>query len=70
MTERHREYWRKNLTVTGMLLVAWAGLCIGTAYFARELRDVAGVMHAAVVCLYAWYVKRQDRLYGGPPDEA
>lgn len=37
VTERHRQYWRANLKLTGTLLMIWAAVCFGTGYFADEL---------------------------------
>lgn len=32
-----KEYWRKNLHLTGWLLLIWFVVTFGVAYFAREL---------------------------------
>lgn len=37
LTESHHQYWRKNLNVTGVLLVIWFFVTFGVAFFAREL---------------------------------
>jgi len=37
LTESHRQYWRKNLNMTGVLLVIWFLVTFGIAFFAREL---------------------------------
>ena len=37
LTESHRQYWRKNLNMTGLLLVIWFLVTFGIAFFAREL---------------------------------
>ena len=37
LNEIRRQYWRKNLTITGGLLVIWFLVTFGVAFFAREL---------------------------------
>jgi len=37
LTESHRRYWRKNLNLTGTLLMVWFVITFGVAFFAREL---------------------------------
>ena len=37
LTESHRRYWRKNLNLTGILLMVWFLITFGVAFFAREL---------------------------------
>jgi putative solute:sodium symporter small subunit len=37
ITENHRQYWRKNLRITGVLLVIWFVVTFVVAYFARDL---------------------------------
>jgi putative solute:sodium symporter small subunit len=37
LTESHRQYWRKNLNITGVLLAIWFVVTFGVAFFARDL---------------------------------
>jgi putative solute:sodium symporter small subunit len=37
ITEKHKEYWQKNLRVTGILLFIWFAATFITGYFAKEL---------------------------------
>jgi putative solute:sodium symporter small subunit len=37
ITENHRQYWRKNLRITGVLLAIWFVVTFVIAYFARDL---------------------------------
>ena len=37
MTERHREYWQRNLRITGILLAIWFFVTFVVGYFARDL---------------------------------
>ena len=32
-----RHHWHRNLRLTGLLLVVWAGVTFGVAFFARDL---------------------------------
>ena len=40
LTERHREYWRKNLNLTLVLLVIWFVVTFVMSYFARPLAEI------------------------------
>ena len=37
LTERHRQYWQKNLRLTAVLLGIWFLVTFGVGYFARDL---------------------------------
>ena len=37
MTDRHREYWRRNLRITGILLAIWFFVTFVVGFFARDL---------------------------------
>ena len=40
LTDRHKEYWRKNMIMTAILLVIWFVVTYVVGYFARELNEV------------------------------
>ena len=40
LTERHNEYWRKNLVYTAILLLVWFIVTFVEAWFARELNTI------------------------------
>jgi putative solute:sodium symporter small subunit len=40
LTERHNEYWRKNLVITAVLLLVWFIVTFVEAWFARELNTI------------------------------
>ena len=77
-TERHRQYWQKNLRVTGVLLFVWFFVTFAIAYFARDLKfnffgwpfsfwvaaQGALVVYVLIIWLYARYMNRLDRQYG------
>ena len=37
LTQKHHEYWRKTLWITGVLLAIWFVVTFVVAYFARSL---------------------------------
>ena len=37
LTERYRDYWRKNLRITGILLAIWFVVTFVVGYYARDL---------------------------------
>ena len=74
LTARHREYWRRNLRLTGALLVVWFIVTFVVAFFARELDQYEflgfplgfyfGAQGAMIVyVLIVWfYVRAMNRL--------
>jgi uncharacterized membrane protein len=60
VNQPHHAYWRKTRTMTAMLLLAWVALTVACGIYARELRDVAGLLYAAIIATYAWYVRKHD----------
>lgn len=40
LTEKHREYWRKNVNLTLTLLIIWFVVTFVMAYFARPLAEI------------------------------
>lgn len=40
LTARHEEYWRKNLALTGVLLLIWFIVTFVLAWFARDLNNI------------------------------
>jgi putative solute:sodium symporter small subunit len=79
LTERHEEYWRRNLRITGILLVIWFLVTYVCSYFARELNEIvvfgfplgfymgaqgALIVYVAIIGYYAYYMNRLDKEYG------
>ena len=74
LTEHHRDYWRKNLHVTAMLLLVWFLVTFVVSYFARELSfDFFGwpfsfwvgaqgalIVYVAIIGYYARYMNKLD----------
>ena len=77
-TQKHREYWSKNLRITGILLAIWFVVTYIVAYFARDLAfpffgwpfsfwagaQGALVVYVAIIWFYARYMNRLDQEYG------
>jgi putative solute:sodium symporter small subunit len=78
-TQKHREYWRKNLTITAILLAIWFVVTFVTSYFARELNNImvlgfplgfymgaqgSLIVYLLIVWYYARYMNRLDDQYG------
>jgi len=40
ITEKHKEYWQRNLRLTGVLLFIWFAATFIMGYFARELAGI------------------------------
>jgi putative solute:sodium symporter small subunit len=78
LTERHREYWRKNLTITAILLVVWFIVTFVVGWYARELNGVTFlgfplgfymsaqgslIVYVVIIGIYARYMNNLDRVY-------
>ncbi len=65
LTESHRQYWRKNLNITAIMLVIWFVVTFGVGYFARDLSFnffgwpfsfwMGGQGALIIYCLIIWY---------------
>ena len=79
LTQRHREYWHKNLVITAILLAVWFVVTFVEAWFARELNNISFlgfplgfymsaqgslIIYVVIIGVYAWYMNRLDREYG------
>ena len=79
LTERHQEYWRRNLRITAILLVIWFVVTFVCSYFARELNQIvifgfplgfymgaqgALIVYLIIIGYYASYMNRLDKEYG------
>jgi putative solute:sodium symporter small subunit len=40
LTEKHKDYWRKNLVLTAILLAIWFVVTYVMAWFARPLAEI------------------------------
>lgn len=78
LTQKHREYWRKNVTITLILLAIWAVITYVIGFYARELSfnffgwpfswwvgaQGALVIYVVIIGFYAWYMNKLDQQYG------
>lgn len=79
LTEKHNEYWRKNLFMTGILLLVWFIVTFVEAWFARELNTFTFLgfplgfymsaqgslaIYVIIIGIYAWYMRKLDLEYG------
>ena len=83
LTERHREYWSKNLRITGILLAIWFFVTFVIAFFARDLNFTffgwpfsfwvaaqgALIVYVIIIWFYARYMNRLDQEYGVAEEE-
>jgi len=80
LTERHKEYWRKNLVITGTLLSVWFLVTFVEIWFARELNSSMTflgfplafymsaqgslIVYVALIGIYALLMRKLDKEYG------
>lgn len=78
LTDKHRQYWRKNLNITAILLAIWFFVTFVVGYFARDLNfnffgwpfsfwvgaQGALVVYVAIIGYYAWYMNKLDIEHG------
>ena len=78
VSERHRQYWQRNLRITGILLAVWFFVTFVITFFARDLTFsffgwpfsfwVAAqgglIVYVAIIGFYAYYMNRLDQTYG------
>jgi putative solute:sodium symporter small subunit len=79
LTEKHREYWRKNLNLTMVLLAIWFVVTFVMGYYARELATInffgwplsfymaaqgSLIIYVIIILIYARSMKRLDEQYG------
>ncbi len=79
LTEKHQEYWRKNLVITAILLFIWFVVTFVEAWYARELNNYTFMsfplgfymsaqgslaIYVVLIGVYAWYMNRLDVEYG------
>ena len=78
LTQRHKEYWHKNLTITVILLGIWFVVTFVIGFFAREVNEIrvlgfplafymaaqgALVIYVAIIWFYARYMNGLDQEY-------
>lgn len=78
LTQKHHEYWRKNLNITALLLLVWFFVTFVIGYFARDLSfsffgwpfsfymgaQGSLIIYCAIIWYYARYMNNLDKEYG------
>lgn len=78
LTEKHREYWSKNLKITSILLAIWFVATFVAAWNARALNNVdiigplgfymgaqgALIVYVLIIWFYARHMNNLDKQYG------
>jgi putative solute:sodium symporter small subunit len=79
LTAKHREYWRRNLRLTGLLLAIWFAVTFVVIWFARDLTDIrfldfplpfwvgaqgAPIVYVLLIRRYARRMNELDEEYG------
>ncbi len=83
LSERHHQYWRTNLRITGFLLLIWFLVTFGLGYFARDLNFTffgwpfsfwvaaqgALIVYVVIIWFYARFMNRLDQEHGVAEEE-
>lgn len=78
LTEKHREYWNRNLKMTTVLLTIWFVVTFVVGWFARELNgiEIIGplgfymgaqgslIVYVLIIWYYGKYMNNLDIEYG------
>lgn len=77
--QKHREYWRRNLQITAVLLAIWFVVTYVMAYFAIPLAEInffgwplsfymaaqgSLIIYVIIIWVYARYMRKLDLEYG------
>ena len=78
LTEKHQEYWRKNLVYTAILLFVWFLVTFVEAWYARQLNQITFfgwplgfwfsaqgslAIYVGIIGVYAWLMGKLDKEY-------
>jgi putative solute:sodium symporter small subunit len=84
LTEQHKQYWKRNLKLTGSLLAVWFVVTFVCGWFARDLQSLtflgfpfsfymgaqgALLVFVVLVGYYAYRMDKLDREYGVHEDD-
>ncbi|MBH9578174.1 DUF4212 domain-containing protein [Inhella proteolytica] len=83
LTEKHRQYWQKNLRITAVLLAIWFVVTYGVAFYARDLNFTffgwpfsfwmaaqgALIVYVVIIWFYAHYMNKLDLEHGVAEEE-
>ena len=78
LTEKHHEYWRRNLRMTTILMAIWFVVTYVVGFYARELGQITFIgfpvgfymgaqgsliIYVVIIFFYAWYMNKLDKEY-------
>jgi putative solute:sodium symporter small subunit len=83
LTNKHKEYWNKTLTITAVLLFVWFVATFVVGYMARDLSfnffgwpfsfymaaQGSLIIYCLIIWFYAIYMNKLDKEYGVEEDE-
>ena len=84
LTEQHREYWRKNVALTAILLAIWFVVTYVVGWYARELNAItifgfplgfyigaqgALIVYVVLIFYYAKRMNKMDKEFGVAEEE-
>ncbi len=84
LTDRHREYWTKNVRLTIILLAIWFVVTYVVGFYARELNDITVfgfplgfymgaqgslIIYVVIIFYYATRMNRMDKEYDVAEEE-
>lgn len=79
LSQRHVEYWNKNLVITAILMVIWFVVTFVIGYYAVELSAITFMgwpipfymgaqgslaIYVLIIWFYATYMNKLDKEYG------
>ena len=78
LSQKHVEYWRRNLRITAILLAIWFVATFVVSWYARELNEItiigplgvymgaqgALIIYVVIIWFYARYMNNMDQEYG------
>ncbi len=79
LTHKHREYWHKNLVITGILLSIWFVTTFVVGWYSRELNTISFfgfplgfymnaqgslIIYVVLIWIYQRYMNALDIEYG------
>ncbi len=79
LTEKHREYWQRNLNMTAVLLAIWFVVTFVAGWYARELNEITVlgfplgfymgaqgslIIYVIIIWYYAKRMNTLDQEYG------
>lgn len=79
LTQKHVDYWKKNLVITAILVFIWFFVTFVIGYYAIDLKDVTFlgfpiafymgaqgslIIYVLIIWFYASYMNKLDLEYG------